>query len=352
MNLPKIDNLDLSRKRVFVRLDLDVPLTKKGNSDGKFGYEIKDSSRLKLSRETIDTLLENGAREIYLAGHIGRPDEVGKYISTFCLLKALSEIYSKPVTFQPIVGENSSQENLDPSDGSAHPLILLENLRANKGEMGNDSFFSRSLANLADFYVNESFAESHRQAASIVGIPKLLPHAAGSHFVKEVENLNRVFENPKKPVIVIIGGVKEDKLSYIEGFKSFADIIHLVGALPKFREESKDAKVVVAKLMPDKEDITISSIERIEQDVAKAGTVILAGPIGKYEEEGHQLGTKRVLEAIKKSSAFKIAGGGDTEGAISALGFTQAFDWISIGGGAMLEFLAKRTLPGIEALLN
>jgi phosphoglycerate kinase len=350
MNLPKIENIDLSGKRIFVRLDLDVPLDKKDNSDGKFGYVIRDSSRLDTSRETINILLENGAKQVYLAGHIGRPDGEGKYISTFCLLKPLSEIYNKPVTFQPIMNENSSQENIDPMDGVTHQLVLLKNLRADSREMKNDSTFSRTLANLADLYVNESFAESHREAASIVGIPKYIPHAAGIHFVREVENLSRVFENPKKPVIVILGGAKEDKLSYIEGFKSFADTIHIVGALPKFMEESKDSKVVIANLLPDKEDITITSIERIEQDVAKAGTVILVGPIGKYEEEGHRLGTQRVFEALGKSSAFKVAGGGDTESAITLLGFAKAFSWISIGGGASLELLTKHTLPGIEAL--
>jgi phosphoglycerate kinase len=360
MNLPKLESLDLFEKKVFVRLDLDVPLTKKENSDSKFGYEVKDSTRLEVSRNTIRTLLDSGVKQIYLGGHVGRPSKEGEYISTFNLLKVLSDIYGRPVTFQPVVSLSASQKNLDPSDGSTHNLVLLENLRAISGETKNDQEFARSLADLADFYVNESFAESHREVASIVGVPKLLPHAAGLHFVEEVENLTKVVEGAEKPVVVIIGGVKEDKLPYIKPFSEFSDKVLVAGRLPDYIEKnsildselSRNDKIVVANLNADKEDITVHSIELFEKEIAKAKTIVLAGPMGKYEEEGHRLGTKRVFEAIKNSRAFKVAGGGDTENALSTLGFETIFNWVSIGGGAMLEFLTKRTLPGIEALLN
>jgi len=321
MNLPSVQDQEVRGKRVLVRADLDV-------SEG-------EDYRLEALAPTLKLLSEKEAK-IVLLGHRGRPGG-----------KIVEQLKMKPVEerLRKILGEVEFE--------------ILENLRFEAGEEANDIEFAKRLALNGDFYINEAFAASHREHASIVALAKILPHAAGLRFVREVENLSKVFENPKRPVVVIIGGAKEDKLAYIEPFKSFADKIHVVGALPKFMEASNDAKVIVANLLPDKEDITIHSIEQIETDVVSAGTIILAGPIGKFEEEGHRLGTKRVLEAISKSDAFKIAGGGDTEAAIAVLGErvlseiegVEGFSWISVGGGAMLEFLAKRTLPGIEALL-
>jgi phosphoglycerate kinase len=313
MNLPSVQNQEVSGKKVLVRADLDV-------SEG-------EDYRLEALIPTLKLLSEKEAA-ITLIGHRGRPGGVQD-----------NSLSLKPV----------EQRLRQKAQGIA--FTIMENLRFDLGEEANDIDFARRLSEGQDLYVNEAFAASHREHASIVGLAKLLPHAAGLRFARELENLSKVFENPKRPVVVIIGGAKEDKLAYIEPFKSFADKIHVVGALPKFMEASNDAKVMVANLLPDKEDITVHSIEAIEADVASAGTIILSGPIGKFEEEGHRLGTKRVLEAVSKSDAFKIAGGGDTEVAIADLGVVEGFSWISVGGGAMLEFLAKRTLPGIEALL-
>ena len=204
-----------------------------------------------------------------------------------------------------------------------------------------------------EVYVNEAFAASGGKHASIVRLPKLLPSAAGFRFIKEVENLEKILNNPKKPVLLIIGGIKKDKLDYLEDFKKFADKILIGGRLPEYMpEDISDDKLLVARLIMDKEDITIHSIEKFEEEIGKAGTIVIAGPMGKVEEEGHMMGTKRVFEAIANSQAYKVAGGGETQGVISTLGLTKKFDWISIGGGATLEFLAKGTLPGIEALLN
>ena len=139
----------------------------------------------------------------------------------------------------------------------------------------------------------------------------------------------------------------------MEDFKKIADKILVGGRLPDYLpEDFDDKKIIVAKLIMDKEDITIHSIEKFEDEISKAGTIVVAGPMGKSEEEGHLTGTNRVFKAIANSEAYKLAGGGETEGIISTLGLTNKFDWISIGGGASLEFLAKGTLPGIEALLN
>lgn len=178
--------------------------------------------------------------------------------------------------------------------------------------------------------------------------------------MKEIENLSKVFE-PTRPLVFVISGVKEDKLSYIKEFEAVADKILVGGRLPDYLGDEKlvsvrsrgvSEKVIVGNLIMDKEDITIHTIERFEDEVSKAGTIVLSGPLGKYEDGGHSQGTKRVIGAIVSSSAFKIAGGGDTEKAIATLGLPNGFNWISVGGGAMLEFLSKKTLPGIEALLK
>lgn len=334
MDLPTLPS-DIAAKRVLLRADLDVD---------------EDESRLKILLPTLEFLLK-GRAKLVIIGHKGRPQGTpSANLSLAPISEKLGDLLGTKIKFvMDMAGEEAKKTAEGLKEAEA---MMLENLRFDSREESNNLEFAKSLASFGDLYVNEAFAASHRDHASIVGIPKLLPHFPGLRFVQEVKNLSMVFESPKKPVIVIIGGAKEDKLSYVDGLKSFADKIYLTGALPKFLEQSDDPKVVVANLLPDKEDITINSIEKIEADLASAGTIILSGPIGKFEEEGHRLGTKRVFEAITKSNAVKIAGGGDTQAAIRLLGLTDRFDWISTGGGAMLEFLAKRTLPGIKALLN
>ena len=232
---------------------------------------------------------------------------------------------------------------------------MEENLRFDSGEETNDPEFTRRLAEKGDVYINEAFGNSHRQHASIVGLPKLLPHAAGFRFVEEVNNLSKVFDNPKRPVLFIVGGSKKDKLDYIENLKFIADKILVGGRLPDYLRDTRysilDTKIIVANLLPDKEDMTINSIEKFEEEIGKSGTIVLAGPMGKYEDKGHRQGTERIFKAVANSNAFKITGGGDSRSVISIYNLKNKFDWVSVGGGAMLEFLAKRTLPGIEALL-
>ena len=232
-------------------------------------------------------------------------------------------------------------------------MHLMENLRFYQGEEANSQEYTQELAKKGEVYINEAFAASHREHASIVGLPRLLPHAAGLHFQKEVENLTRVLEKAEKPIIVLMGGLKKDKLLYIDDFKKFADKILIAGRLPEYMPEVvDDPQLVVARLLADKEDITIHSIENFNQEIARAKTIVLAGPMGKFEEEGHRAGTERIFQAAANSTAFKVAGGGDTERALTLLGLKQKFDWVSVGGGAMLEFLAKGSLPGIEALVS
>ena len=339
INLPRLEDTELIGKRVMVRLDLDVE---------------DDDFRLKSCLATIDFLMSNDAKLI-LIGHKGRPKgKMDAHLSLKSVTDKFRMVLQREVEFVHDTTGFLAKEKvrlLEP--GRA---ILLENLRFDPREETNAEDFAKQLSLMGEFYVNEAFATSHRQHASIVGIPKSLPHAAGIHFGKEIDNLEKAFVEPARPVLVVVSGLKEDKLPYVEAFKSFADVILVGGRLPEYAEKAgikgKDQKVVYADLLPDKEDITIHSIERFEAEVGKAKTIVVAGPLGKFEDPGHRMGTERVFKAIAASTAFKVVGGGDTHKAISLLKLEAGFNWLSVGGGASLEFLAKRTLPGLAALLN
>jgi phosphoglycerate kinase len=318
MNLPSLKDLDFAGKDVLLRADLDIDL--------ELGEE---DLRIKSLLPTVEYLAEKSGN-ITIIAHKGRPggkeNEADSLASVANILNGI------------IKTKNAE---------------LMENLRFNKGEEENDEHFAKHIAQKGEVFVNEAFASSHRNHASIVTLPKLMPHAAGLHFEKEVENLTKVFNNPKKPVVVVLGGVKKDKVKYVEEFKKFADTILVGGRLPDFMDEDHEVeKVVVGKLIQDKEDITLHTVEEFEEIISGAGTIVLAGPMSKFEEDGHLLGTKRVFESVCKSEAFKVAGGGDTYAALRRLSLEDKFDWISVGGGSMLDFLSNGTLPGIEALLN
>jgi len=315
MDLPKLTDLDVSGKKVLLRLDLDTD-------------PDPNDLRIKASEETLDYLKEKDA-EIIILAHKGRPE--GKVDESLSL---------KP--FQAIFDKWGAK--------------VEENLRFDPGEEANDPEFAKKLASLGDFYVNEAFASSHREHASIVGLPKLLPHAFGFRFIHEVEHLSKNF---KKPVVVIISGIKEDKVEMAKKLSEIYDEVLVGGRLPEYLGDkalesvrSQNGKMIIGNLTMDKEDITLNTIERFKEEIKKAGTIVLAGVLGKYEDEGHMQGTKEVFEAVAGSSAFKIAGGGDTEKAIMTLGLSNGFDWISVGGGAMVDYLINKTLPGIEVMLS
>lgn len=322
INLPKVIDLDVTNKRVLVRADLDV--------------DTSETYRLEALLPTLKYLSSKSSK-IILIGHRGRPEG-----------KVVEELKMKPV------------ENELRKIASGIEFEVLENLRFDPGEEANDLEYTKKLASLGETYVNEAFANSHREHASIVGLPKLLPHAAGLRFVEEVNNLSRVFDpstgsGPRRPVVIIVGGSKKDKLDYIEDLKLIADKILVGGRLPDYlerdtRHQILDTKIIVASLLPDKEDLTVNSIIKFEEEIKKAGTIVLAGPMGKYEDEGHRQGTERIFKAVAASSAFKVAGGGDSIKALKVLSVVEGFDWVSVGGGAMIEFIIKGTLPGIEAL--
>jgi len=343
INLPKLTDLDVSGKRVIVRMDLDVE---------------EDYTRLEFAEETLDYLVKKMTRLIII-GHKGRPEgERLPELSLAPLADVLGGVVGEKINFfHDITGYEVGKRTKMLGEGE---ILLLENLRFDPRESFDPAQdagaeeFAKELTSLGEIYVNEAFAVSHRDHASIVGLPKYLPHAAGFRFEKEVENLNKVLENPKRPIVLVIGGIKEDKVEYIKSFTRIADKILVGGRLPiLFGDENPDPeKIILGQLIPDTEDITLHTIEKFKGEIAKAGTIVVAGVQGKYEDEGHRQGSLEVFNAIADSSAFKVAGGGDAEAAITEFGLNERFDWISVGGGAMLEFLAKETLSGIEALLN
>ena len=316
IDLLKLTDTDVNGKKVLLRLDLDTK------------PDLEDI-RIKSSYETLD-YLKDKASEIIILAHRGRPD--GKIVEDLSL---------KP--FQPILDKWGVQ--------------VYENLRFNKGEKENDLEYTKMLASLGDVYINDAFGSSHRNHASIIGLPKLLPHFAGFHLAREVENLSKVFD-PVRPLVILISGVKKDKLEMIKPLSELADKVLVGGRLPDFLGDntvsvrSQEGKVIIGNLTMDKEDITLNTIEKFKEEIAKAKTIVLAGVLGKYEDEGHSQGTKAVFTAVANSSAFKIVGGGDSLAAIQRYNLTDKFNWISVGGGAMLEFLTNKSLPGIEALLH
>lgn len=319
MVYPKLSDAQILGKRVFLRVDLDVSQVR------------ADDLRLKALVPSVKYLLENGARQIFLAGHMGRYEEGKESKDTKILLPIIKEFF-----------------------GGDERITILDNLRATKEEEENNSEYAKRLASMADIYVNDAFADSHRDHASIVGVPKLIPGFLGLHFEGELENLDKVLSHSmghNTTSIIIISGIKEDKVEYAKALTGKFDKVLVGGRLPEyFGEDFVHPKIIMARLVQDKEDITIHSMEKFDDEIKNAKTIVLAGVLGKYEEEGHSQGTKRVFTAVANSSSFKVAGGGDTETALNMFGLANKFDWISVGGGAMLEYLSTGTLQGIGAL--
>ena len=344
MQLPDLRNFDLKGKRVLVRCDFDVPIE---------NGIVADDTRIQSSLPTIQYLLDQKARIILLA-HLGRPEgQVNEEFGLKPVFEKLQELLPK-TNFQFSIFNFQSNSN-DQILNSESEVILLENLRFNPGEEDNSPEFAEKLAGLGDFYVNEAFAVSHREHASIVGLPKLLPHAAGFQLQKEVSMLSGTFENPRRPVVLLLGGAKEDKLKIIPGFLSWVDRILIGGYLPVIIDEQpdlvvKDQKIEVGMLSENKLDLDLATVDRFVHLLQEAGTVIWAGPMGKIEEPEGIHSTKAIAQVLVGINALRIGGGGDTEAALTKLNLLGSMDYISTGGTAMLEFLAYHHLPGIEAL--
>ena len=335
-----LESGDVSGKRVLVRVDWSVP-TQSG--------EIVSDYQIKQSFPTIEYLQKAGAR-IVLLSHAERDEDsllpIFKYVRDFL-----------PITF------------IKPSS-----LMLLENLRQNKGEKDNSEKFARELALLGDIYVNEAFPESHREYASIVGVPKLLPSYAGLRLIEETQRLSSVFY-PKRPFLFILGGAKFDtKLPLLKKFIAIADHIFVGGAMAHnfFKELGQDigsslvsegdfglkelwetGKIILPEdtIVKDGEimDAGPCTIENLKSKISASKLVLWNGPLGRYER-GYKVATLEVAKLIAESGHESIIGGGDTLAAIKELNLFDKFSFVSTGGGAMLDFLATGTLPGIEVL--
>jgi len=348
MNLPKLQDAKITGKTVLLRTDYDVPLKEK---EGGVAWEVVDGTRIESSLPTIKFLLSKKAK-ITILTHLGRPK--GKKVLSLSLKPVASFLAS--LLYHNEVKEQEGGWSI------GEGIFLRENLRFERGEEENSEEFARRLASLGDFYANEAFACSHRRHASIVRLPSFLPHAAGFNLSKEVETLSRILEHPKRPLILILGGVKEDKLVTIKSLIARFDYVLLGGRLPLIIEENASryqflkscGKVVLGKLTPEKNDISPKTIQEFKEIIKEAGTIVLNGPMGKYEGEeesgGWETGTREIGRAVAESRAFTVVGGGDTEAALTKFGLIFKMGYISSGGGAMLEFLANGDLPGLKAL--
>jgi len=309
--------------KVFVRCDLDVPIE---------NGVVKEAFRLDSSLPTLKYIIEKGGIPV-IAGHMGKPDgKVDLNLSTQQLV--------------PYFNENLGEGAYE----------ILENLRFNPGEEENSEEFSKELASKAEIFVNESFATCHRKHASIVGITAFLPSFAGFNLQKEVEALTKVMENPEKPLALIIGGIKlESKMPVIEKFFDKADFIMLSSILSaNWSKEITHNMLLADNKDVESKDINENTRQKFIWAIEKSRTILWAGPLGMYEDDQFIQGTKEIAEKIaevtQKDGVYSVVGGGDTVAAINKLGLMDKFSFVSTGGGAMLQFLAEGTLPGIEVL--
>lgn len=300
------------------------------------------STRLTNLKPTVDYLFEKGAVKVILAGHLDRPNGFDPALSTKNLKLSLEKILSRSVIFA---------ENLEKLP--VENLVLLENLRFWPGETENSLEFAKQLASLTDIYVNEAFGNCHRNHASMVSLPSLLPHAAGIHLAKEIEVLSSLLAAPKKPFVAIVGGAKiETKLPLVEHLSKIADFVLVGGELPVEIGERKmefSQNVLVAILTSDGRDISDESIYQFKEKIASAKNVVWNGPLGLFEE-GHDKGSIAVARAVIDSPAYEVVGGGETVEFLAKNNLLSKFAFVSSGGGAMLEFLAGHELLALKAL--
>lgn len=351
-------------KKVLLRMDLDVPLGElsaishqsSDNTENKL--IIKEDFRLKAALPTLNMCLEH-AQKVVIMGHLGRPE--GKRV----------EVLSVAPIYEWL------EENIDHTYLDQEKLFLLENLRFESGEDNCDLEYTKELASFGDpsttstslrtsLFINEAFA-AHHKASSTTVLPTLLPHFAGLRFKEEVDTLTRVRENPKHPLVAIIGGVKvEDKYQAIVALSKICDAVLVGGLLPiKIKEQNLEVpkNVMLGKLNEEETDLAPETIDAYITVIKNAKTIIWGGPVGEVQSatlrllrqysgqvRSGQEGSLKIAQAIIESGAESIVGGGDTVGFLSENNLLDKFSFISTGGGAMLKFLSEGTLPTIEAL--
>ena len=392
LNKKTIEDIDVKGKKDLARCDFNVPL-----KDG----EITNDKRIVAALPTIKYLVENGAKVI-LCSHLGRPK--GEYKPEFSLAPVaarLSEYLGKEVKLaedENVVGENAKAMAAALEDGD---VMLLENVRYRKEETKNEENFSKELASLADIFVNDAFGTAHRAHCSTTGVAAYLPAVCGYLIQKEIEFMGGALADPKRPLVAILGGAKvSDKIGVITNLLDKCDTLIIGGGMAytfmkslghsigtslleeeqvenagqmmkdaeakgvkflipvdnkvgKEYDENTEAQVVNSDEIPDGWmglDIGPKSQELFTNAIKGAGTIIWNGPMGVSEWENFAAGTIAVANAVAESGAISIVGGGDSVAAVTMLGFSDKMSHISTGGGASLEFLEGKELPGIVAL--
>lgn len=340
-----LKDFNLENKKVLVRCDFQVSLDEKGN--------VLNDFKIRKAMPTINYLAEKKAKVI-LMSHWKPMESERKAESLKLILPKIAELTKKEIKFScDCIGEKTEEEIKRMFPGE---IILLENLRVHKEEEENSDLFARKLASLGDIYINDAFGASHRPHASLVGLPKYLPSGAGFLLEDEINSLKKIIENPKKPLIVIIGGAKvKTKAKVIDQLSEKADSI-LVGGL--VREEIKRENIRFKNsqkiIFPMDDvvgfDVNDETINLFKEKINSAKTIFWTGPLGKIEEKEFQKGTTAIALAIAESSAYSLAGGGETVWFLEKIGLIEKFSHISTGGGAMLAYLSGEKLPGIEAL--
>lgn len=322
---------EVSGKTVIVRCDFDVAV-----SSGKITEDI----RIRKSAETLKYLLGKGAR-LFLIAHLGRPENKDPNLSLKLVIPLLRELLGRDIVFQETLADEKIGE-----------VVMLENLRYWPEEEANSETFAKALANFGDLYIFECFSVAHRLHASVDKLPKLLPCYAGLELFKEVGEMEKIFKSPQRPLVALIGGAKiETKLPAIINIAKVADKV-LVGGKLMFEVDKQNlpSNVEVASDSVDHKDIGPTSLANFKKEIAGAKMIVWNGPVGMFEDEKYQSGTREVARAIAASNGYSIVGGGDTLSALDKEDLLDKVDFVSVGGGAMLEFLSGRRLPALEAL--
>ncbi|MBI2002984.1 MAG: phosphoglycerate kinase [Candidatus Wildermuthbacteria bacterium] len=345
-----VDEVVRGGSKVFLRCDCNVPLDDRGS--------IADDFRIRSVIPAIRALHKQGA-SVVMGTHLGDPkEEHTEALSTKIIAKRLGELLSLPVSFSPTaVGPDAREASSALKSGE---VLVLENLRFYGGEKQNDESFAKELASLADCYVNEAFSASHREHASIVGVPAFLPSAIGPLFCQEVRALSALLDAPARPMVAVIGGNKlQSKLGVVERLLEVADNVLLGNMLAAEAARGEAVFLRQKKLVlpvdgfPSNEnalDIGVETRKKFCDILGRAKTVFWAGPLGKVEEDAYTQGSLDVARCIASSGAFSVIGGGDLGAFVRGQALERSFSHVSTGGGAMLTYIGEGDLPGLRAV--